>query len=83
MPNDVSSPEYTAGPAESLPLCGPRGRDGVARGGNQRRTSILAAADRRRSARRRNGRYCEVHPQRRVEMVKNNVHAKPFTYHIS
>lgn len=68
---DVSSPERPAGPAESLPVCGPRGGDRVARGGRQRGAALLAAADGRGSAGRGDGRHREVHTQRRVEMVTN------------
>lgn len=65
----MPSPEHTAGFAESLPLCCPRGGDGVACGGCQRGATLLAAADRCGSARRGNGRHSQVHPQGRVEMV--------------
>lgn len=72
--DDVSSPEHSAGFAESLPVCGPRGGDSVACGGCERGATLLAAADGRGSAGRGNGCYSEVHPKCRVEMVTLSLH---------
>lgn len=61
---DVSGSEHLIGSFESLPVCGAWRADSVASGRGDRGVLLLAAADGRGTAGRRDGSHNKIHTQR-------------------
>lgn len=71
--DNVPSSGRLSGSTKSLPVCSTWHHYSVACCGGEGRALLLAAADGRGTAGCRDGRYYQMHPQRRVEMVIFNL----------